>query len=187
LINEAQHKTGYYVKIFKQITSSKSLLIMEINENLTAPQIVGYSDEQVYFAIDEIAKGTDRISLQMLLYKKFGLYDYQADDLVEKIKNTTGKAPAIYVPRNTEDLTQMLVQKGMDRNTAEQTVSAHEQRQQETRNSNSGGNAFDIILGVVILGVGLVITMSSSGVIAYGAIIVGIMRIVKGLSSNNDD
>jgi hypothetical protein len=38
-----------------------------------------------------------------------------------------------------------------------------------------------IIAGVALLGVGIAITMSSSGVIWYGAMIVGVIWIIRGI------
>jgi hypothetical protein len=156
---------------------------MEKNENLSVPVIAGYTKAQVLFTIDEITKKTDHISLQILLYRNFGLYDHQADDLIQKVKNETGLVPTVYVPSSVDDLTQMLVQKGYDPKVADAQV--REQLRQQNEQS-SGHNSFDVIIGVLILGVGLVVTFSGAGVIAYGAIIVGAARIIGGLTSNND-
>jgi hypothetical protein len=156
---------------------------MEKNENLSVPVIAGYTKAQVLFTIDEITKKTDHISLQILLYRNFGLYDHQADDLIQKVKNETGLVPTVYVPSSVDDLTQMLVQKGYDPKVADAQV--REQLRQRNE-AASGHNSFDVIIGVLILGVGLVVTFSGVGVIAYGAIIVGAARIIGGLSSNNE-
>jgi hypothetical protein len=159
---------------------------MEKNENLSVPFIAGYSEAQVLFTIDEITKKTDHISLQMLLYRNFGLYDYQADDLIQKVKNETGLVPTVYVASTAEDLTQMLIQKGYDPKVADAQVREQLRQQNEQNEQRSSGNSFDIIIGVLILGVGLVVTFSGAGVIAYGAIIVGAARIIGGLTSDND-
>jgi hypothetical protein len=156
---------------------------MEKNEKLNIPVIDGYSEEQVLFTIDEISKKTDHITLQIFLYRKFGLHDYQADDLIQKVKNETGLAPTVYVASNEEDMVQILVQKGYKRDVAEAKVKEHLNRKNA---ENKGGNSSSIIIGILILGVGLLITFSGAGVIAYGAIIVGAMRIFSGLFSNED-
>jgi hypothetical protein len=156
---------------------------MEKNENLSVPVIAGYTKAQVLFTIDEITKKTDHISLQILLYRNFGLFDHQADDLIQKVKNETGLVPTVYVANTVDDLTQMLVQKGYDPKVADAQV--REQLRQRNE-AQSGHNSFDVIIGVLILGVGLVVTFSGAGVIAYGAIIVGAARIIGGLTSNNE-
>jgi hypothetical protein len=156
---------------------------MEKSENLSVPVIAGYTKAQVLFTIDEITKKTDHISLQILLYRNFGLFDHQADDLIQKVKNETGLVPTVYVANTVDDLTQMLVQKGYDPKVADAQV--REQLRQRNE-AQSGHNSFDVIIGVLILGVGLVVTFSGAGVIAYGAIIVGAARIIGGLSSNNE-
>jgi hypothetical protein len=156
---------------------------MEKNENLSVPVIAGYTKAQVLFTIDEITKKTDHISLQIMLYRNFGLFDHQADDLIQKVKNETGLVPTVYVANTVDDLTQMLVQKGYDPKVADAQV--REQLRQRNE-AQSGHNSFDVIIGVLILGVGLVVTFSGAGVIAYGAIIVGAARIIGGLTSNNE-
>jgi hypothetical protein len=156
---------------------------MEKNENLTIPVIDGYSEEQVLFTIDEISKKTDHITLQIYLYRKFGLHDYQADDLIQKVKNATGLAPTVYVASTEADMVQILVQKGYNRDVAEAKVREHLNSKNK---ESSSGNSSNVIIGILILGVGLLITFSGAGVIAYGAIIVGAMRIFSGLFSNDD-
>jgi hypothetical protein len=147
---------------------------MEKSENLSVPVIAGYTKAQVLFTIDEITKKTDHISLQIMLYRNFGLYDHQADDLIQKVKNETGLVLTVYETSLTGDMSHLLV-KNKDSDATYQVTAG-----------NSGGNSFDIIIGILILGVGLVITCSGSGVIAYGAIIVGAARIIGGLTSNNE-
>ena len=156
---------------------------MEKNENLSVPVIAGYTKAQVLFTIDEITKRTDHISLQIMLYRNFGLYDHQADDLIQKVRNETGLVPTVYAASTADDMTQMLIQKGYEPKVADAKVREH---LRQTNEAQSGHNSFDVIIGVVILGVGLVVTFSGAGVIAYGAIIVGAARIIGGLTSNNE-
>jgi len=51
--------------------------------------------------------------------------------------------------------------------------------QQKERN-NSGT---DIVLGAIILIIGIVITVASTNVVAYGAIIVGAIKLIRGISN----
>ncbi len=151
---------------------------MEINEDLTIPQVEGFSEEQVSYALTEITKGTDPTTLQILLYKKFGMYDNQAFDLIEKIKQSTGLAPTVYVANNADDIVQMMVQRGYDREEAELAVNERIQIENHEVDNNK---AKDFFIGLSIMTVGLLITFSGVGIIAYGAIIYGALRLVRGV------
>lgn len=151
---------------------------MEINGDLTIPQVEGFPEEQVIYALTEITKGTDPTTLQILLYKKFGLYDNQAFDLIEKIKQSTGLAPTVYVANNADDFVQMMVQKGYDREEAELAVNERIQIENDEVDNNK---AKDFFIGLLIMTVGLLITFSGVGVIAYGAIIYGALRLIRGI------
>lgn len=54
---------------------------------------------------------------------------------------------------------------------------------QETVNKKSA--PLDLILGIAILVIGILVTTSGLGIIAYGAIIVGIVKIIRGISNLN--
>jgi hypothetical protein len=154
-------------------------MVMENNTSLTLPRIEGYTEEQIAFTMDEIIGRTDRITLQILLFKKFRLYDFQANPLIEKVAAHVGELPPL--PEPERDMFQKTnsnarFEGAMDNN--RQEAPAQEER-------SSGGNSFNVILGFIILGVGLAITLSGSGVIAYGAIIVGFAKIIGGLSNND--
>lgn len=152
---------------------------MENHATLTLPQITGFTEAQILFAIDEMQKGTDRITLQTFLFKKFGLFDSDAEELLNQIEKKTKIKPKIYVAETREDFTQVLVQNGYDEQTAKNRVDTYLDKAEQENNSQ---RTIDILLGILILCIGLFITFSGVGVIAYGAIIVGAVRLIKGLS-----
>jgi hypothetical protein len=152
---------------------------MENHTTLTLPQIAGFTEAQIIFAIDEMQKGTDRITLQTFLYKKFGLYDSDVEELISQIEKKTSIKPKVYVAETRVDLAQVLEQNGYDAQTAKTRVDTYLDKAEQ---EDSSQRTTDILLGIVILGIGLFITFSGVGVIAYGAIIVGAVRLIKGLS-----
>jgi hypothetical protein len=153
-------------------------MVIENNISLTLPRIEGYTEEQIAFTMEEIIGRTDRITLQILLFKKFRLYDFQANPLIEKVTEHVGELPPV-AERDMFQKTNSNARFDGALDNFRQEVPAQEER-------SSGGNSFSVILGFIILGVGLAITLSGSGVIAYGAIIVGFAKIIGGLTSNDD-
>jgi hypothetical protein len=152
---------------------------MENHATLTLPCIEGFTEAQILFTIEEIQKGTDRITLQTFLFKKFGLFDSEVERLILEIEKQTNLKPHVYVANTKDDVTQMLVQNGYDEHLAKNKVDTHYNAAEQ---EDSNQRVIDILLGLVILGIGLAVTFSGAGVIAYGAIIVGAIRIIKGLA-----
>jgi hypothetical protein len=52
----------------------------------------------------------------------------------------------------------------------------------QEKEKKSGGT--DIVLGLIILVIGIAVTASGAGVIAYGAIIVGAIKLIRGISNS---
>jgi hypothetical protein len=155
---------------------------MEKNETLIIPIIVGYSIEQVLFTIEELSQKTLDDSLRIMLYRKFGMDTQRADELIEKVKINKGLLPNVEISQKRIETTQ-IIDKILFVQDIKASILLREQLESKNEEQSSQ-NSFNIVLGSLILGVGLVVTFSGSGVIAFGAIIVGAMRIIRGMSSD---
>lgn len=75
-----------------------------------------------------------------------------------------------------------LIEKGIDEETANKLVDDGEDKLMSAERSAANK---DIIYGAIWLVAGIAITFSGVGLITYGAIIYGLIRLFKGLSNTN--
>jgi hypothetical protein len=59
-------------------------------------QIQGFSQEQISYAFDELTKGTDDITLEIFLFRKFGLFDTKAQFLIKELRRLYDIQPVIH-------------------------------------------------------------------------------------------
>jgi hypothetical protein len=109
-----------------------------------------------------------------------------------KTLDNAGKEFALYhlkKGKTIEDVTVLLTENGYAYQEAftyvNQLVVTSNQEAATTDKKNATVN---IILGILILVIGVTVTFASSGgVIAYGAILVGIVKFFKGLAASNQN
>jgi hypothetical protein len=86
--------------------------------------------------------------------------------------------------KTPEFIVDKLVENGYDyQESYDYTHSLYSQVANATQEKEKSGAGMDIGLGLIILVVGIAITASSSGVIAYGAILVGAVKLIRGLAN----
>jgi hypothetical protein len=86
--------------------------------------------------------------------------------------------------KTPEFIVDKLVENGYDyQQSYDYTHSLYSQVANATQEKEKKGAGMDIGIGLVILVVGIAITASGSGVIAYGAILVGAVKLIRGLAN----
>jgi hypothetical protein len=85
--------------------------------------------------------------------------------------------------RPPEFIVDKLVQNGYDyQQSYDYTHSLYSKVSDAVKEKDKKGATWNIVLGLIILIVGIAITASGSGVIAYGAILVGAVKLIKGIA-----
>jgi hypothetical protein len=102
--------------------------------------------------------------------------------------DTAGKEFALYhlkKGKTIEDVTHLLTQNGYNYSEAFNYVSTLVITSNETAKATDKKNAtVNILFGLLLLIIGLCITFTAnSGIVAYGAIIVGITKTIRGISA----
>jgi hypothetical protein len=122
---------------------------MTNNGKLTIPKIEGFSDAHILYTIEEITKGTDFDSIQKLLYSKFGLYCFHAEELIEKVVDSTGLKTPTVIDSNCQ-LTQKLIKDGYKHDEIEGKI----KELYTTENKKKAGNdLLTLIFSAITLGV----------------------------------
>lgn len=122
---------------------------MTNHQNLIIPKIQGFSDEHILCTIEEITKGTDYDSIQKLLYSKFGLYCFHADELIEKILENTDLKSPFRIEQNCH-LTQKLIEDGYKQDEIEDKIQEITKTESKKK---AGVDTLTLIFGVISLSV----------------------------------
>jgi hypothetical protein len=132
-----------------------------MTENSEQPdlQINGYTKEQALFALSELQKKTPKSTIHELLFEKFKLSDYRADNLISKVRDSVDDIndPFNKAHKEIQDsLVDSLVEKGVDRKTAEQMFNNAPKRidHHEAASFNTNANYFSffsVIAGLVLV------------------------------------
>jgi hypothetical protein len=125
---------------------------MSANENKTIPKIDGYTDEQVQFVFTELQSGASPLTIQLLLYRKFALYEEQADDLIARVQQATGVKPVVHnLDAEVEAYhAKKFIEKGMDKETASQMAKQEVEKTNRVDAPSSGGGTMSF-WGVIVL------------------------------------
>ena len=86
--------------------------------------------------------------------------------------------------KTPEFIVDKLVENGYDyQESYNYTHSLYSQVTQRVDEDAKSGSTTDIVLGLIILVIGIAVTASGVGVIAYGAIIFGAIKLIRGLAN----
>jgi SOS response regulatory protein OraA/RecX len=138
----------------------KKGLTEETAQNIVAEILNNISEQEKR---EELERAKEQSALEMYAIKQ------QAADMIDDGKNK-------------EEIIQYLVEQGIDSENAASMTNRIETQVIREQKESKGGATTTIILGLVIGGIGVALTVADTGRIFYGAIIVGIIMFLRGLS-----